>query len=70
MVNFFWEVGFATGSFWENSKKTSEAISIMEDAIKVMELEDSHRNVRTPSTSVEKTFYEKMVSKLGKYNEI
>lgn len=56
--------------FWENSKKTSEAISIMEDVIKIMELDDSHRNFRTPSTSVEKTFYKKMVSKLGKYNEI
>lgn len=56
--------------FWENSKKTSEAISIMEDVIKIMELDDSHRNVRAPSTSVEKTSYEKMVSKVGNHYEI
>ncbi len=56
--------------FWDNSKKTSEAISIMEDVIKIMELDDSHRTVMAPSTSVEKTFYEKMASKIGKYNEI
>lgn len=56
--------------FGGNSKKTSEAILILEDVIKIMELGDSHRTVMAPSTSVEKTFYEKMASKIGKYNEI
>ena len=56
--------------FWENSTKTSEAISIMEDAIKIMELEDNHKKISVPSKSVGKTFCQKMVSKVDNHYTI